>query len=572
MSIILTGDGVSRGICIGNAIVVNKDNIDYAPSFIDKSEAFNEKEKFLNALSRLKKEYKKSSDKIKNNQTITKLMDMQLSFIEDIDFKKNVLNKIKNNLYTASWSISSEYLAIKKSFDDVKDKYIRERLIDIKQMIMSLIELLQSNEKMNNFNNKSIKGKIIVTEEITPKDVIDIYHNKGIGVISSHGSKSSHSAILSKSLSLPMIVKVESSTNVIKNNDQLIIDPENQLIIINPNQFERQYFKKNQLTKNNLIKSFKKNSSKKAITKDKIEIDVLSNLELSEEVKLLKDNSDGIGLFRTEYLYMNRDDLPTEKEQVLAYKKVFKKLKNKPVTIRTLDIGSDKEVSENIQVGQIAKNPALGLRGIRYSLSEKNIFKTQIKAMLISAYNSNLRILIPMITSLDEIIKAKELINDAKLELNKEKRKYNDNFDLGIMIEVPASAIQASLLSKHVDFMSIGTNDLVQYILATDRIDDEVADLYDPTNPAVLSIIKEVINSCKKSRIDVSVCGEMAGEKMYTKLLLGLGLRSFSMHPQVIPEIKNIIMNTNVRMLRKKTNAILQCSDYNKRMRLIETL
>ncbi|MEC8078095.1 MAG: phosphoenolpyruvate--protein phosphotransferase [Pseudomonadota bacterium] len=572
MSIILTGDGVSRGICIGNAIVVNKDNIDYAPSFIDKSEAFNEKEKFLNALSRLKKEYKKSSDKIKNNQTITKLMDMQLSFIEDIDFKKNVLNKIKNNLYTASWSISSEYLAIKKSFDDVKDKYIRERLIDIKQMIMSLIELLQSNEKMNNFNNKSIKGKIIVTEEITPKDVIDIYHNKGIGVISSHGSKSSHSAILSKSLSLPMIVKVESSTNVIKNNDQLIIDPENQLIIINPNQFERQYFKKNQLTKNNLIKSFKKNSSKKAITKDKIEIDVLSNLELSEEVKLLKDNSDGIGLFRTEYLYMNRDDLPTEKEQVLAYKKVFKKLNNKPVTIRTLDIGSDKEVSENIQVGQIAKNPALGLRGIRYSLSEKNIFKTQIKAMLVAAYNSNLRILIPMITSLDEIMKAKELINDAKLELNKEKRKYNDNFDLGIMIEVPASAIQASLLSKHVDFMSIGTNDLVQYILATDRIDDEVADLYDPTNPAVLSMIKEVINSCKKSRVDVSVCGEMAGEKMYTKLLLGLGLRSFSMHPQVIPEIKNIIMNTNVRMLRKKTNAILQCSDYNKRMRLIETL
>ena len=451
-------------------------------------------------------------------------------------FKKN-----KNNLYTASWSISSEYLAIKKSFDDVKDKYIRERLIDIKQMIMSLIELLQSNEKMNNFNNKSIKGKIIVTEEITPKDVIDIYHNKGIGVISSHGSKSSHSAILSKSLSLPMIVKVESSTNVIKNNDQLIIDPENQLIIINPNQFERQYFKKNQLTKNNLIKSFKKNSSKKAITKDKIEIDVLSNLELSEEVKLLKDNSDGIGLFRTEYLYMNRDDLPTEKEQVLAYKKVFKKLNNKPVTIRTLDIGSDKEVSENIQVGQIAKNPALGLRGIRYSLSEKNIFKTQIKAMLVAAYNSNLRILIPMITSLDEIIKAKELINDAKLELNKEKRKYNDNFDLGIMIEVPASAIQASLLSKHVDFMSIGTNDLVQYILATDRIDDEVADLYDPTNPAVLSMIKEVINSCKKSRVDVSVCGEMAGEKMYTKLLLGLGLRSFSMHPQVIPRLKTLL-------------------------------
>ena len=319
----------------------------------------------------------------------------------------------------------------------------------------------------------------------------------------------------------------------------------------------------------NLLKS---NNSKLTYFKDRKKIGVMCNLELSEEVKLLNMDSDGIGLFRTEYLYMNRDDLPTEHEQVQAYKKVFKKLDGKPVTLRTLDIGSDKEVSENIKVGQIAKNPALGLRGIRYSLNEKNIFKVQIKAMLRANQDGNLRILIPMITTLDEIVKAKKLIEDAKSELEREKKTYNDKYQIGIMIEVPASAIQANILCKYVDFMSIGTNDLVQYILAIDRIDDEVTSLYDPTNPAVLFLIKQVIEVCNKSKTNITVCGEMAGEKLYTKLLLGLGLTSFSMHPQAIPEIKNIIAQTDVTKIKSKVNAILKCNDFHLRSQLIESL
>ena len=572
MSIILTGDGVSRGICIGQALIVYKDNIDYTPSFITKTQIKIETKKFLNALDKLKKEYQKSTNKIINNKAIIKLMNMQLSFLEDDTFKNNVLNKISNELYSASWSISSEYNTMKKSFNDIEDKYIKERLIDIKQMIISLLEVLRSGEKLNTFNNKNIKNKIIITDEITPKDVIDIHHNKGLGVISSHGSRTSHSAILSRSLSLPMIVRVESSVSMIKNSDQLIMDPDNEVIVINPNELELKYFKRIQSQKKSLIKSFEEKANKKAVTKDRIKIDVMSNLELSEEVKLFEDNSDGIGLFRTEYLYMNRDDLPTESEQYQAYKKVFNKLHDKPVTLRTLDIGSDKEVSENIKVGQIAKNPALGLRGIRYSLYERNLFKTQIKAMLRAGIKGNLRILIPMITSLDEINSAKYLIEEAKQELEKEKKAYNNKYQLGIMIEVPASAIQADVLSNHVDFMSIGTNDLVQYILAIDRIDDEVTTLYDPTNPAVLLLIKQVIETCKKSNISVTVCGEMAGEKLYTKLLLGLGLTSFSMHPQAIPEIKNIIRLTDIKSLRTKIKAILKCNDLVKRNNLIKLL
>ena len=572
MSIIFKGLSVSRGICIGKAILINKDDIDYAPSFIKKSQIKSETKRFLKSLASIKDEYSKSRDKIKNNLPMAKLMDTQLFFIGDQDFQTHVIEKIEHNLYTANWAITLEYKNIKKSFDEIKDKYIKERLIDIKQMVISLLDLLQTNKKQNIFSKASLENRLIVTDEITPKDIIDIYQNKGLGVITSHGSKSSHSAILSKSLSLPMIVKAESSKEIIQDDDIIIMDLDNEIIILDPDQFEIEYYKSVQSRKSSIQKGLRKVLKKKSFTDDGIKINIMSNLELSDEIKFLDNNCDGVGLFRTEYLYMNRDDLPSEREQISAYGKIFKAMKNKPVTLRTLDIGSDKEVSENIKVGDIAKNPALGLRGIRYSLAEKNIFQTQIKAMLRAGYNNSLRILIPMITSLNEIIKTKELINNAKLELKKERKKFTNKYDLGIMIEVPACALQADELAKHVDFMSIGTNDLIQYTLAIDRIDDEVSSLYDPTNPAVLSLIKKVIESCNKSSIDVTVCGEMAGEKSYTKLLLGLGLESFSMHPQAIPEVKDIILNSNINKIKRKVNAILKSNDRFLREKLISNL
>ena len=572
MSIIIKGLSVSTGICIGKATLISKDDINYAPSFIKKSQVKTETKRFLKSLASIKEEYKKSREKIKDNLPMAKLIETQLFFIEDQDFQMHIIEMIENNLYTANWAIAIEYKSIKKSFDDIKDKYIKERLIDIKQMVMSLLDLLQSNKKENIYSKISLENKVVITDEITPKDVIDIYQKQGSGVITSHGSKSSHSAILSKSLSLPMIVKAESSKEVIRDNDDIIMDLDNEIIIVNPDQFELEYFKGIQSHRYSLQKSLRKVLKKKSLTDDGIKINIMSNLELSDEVKFLNNNCDGIGLYRTEYLYMNRNDLPSEKEQMSVYAKVFKAMKNKPVTLRTLDIGSDKEVSENIKVGDIAKNPALGLRGIRYSLAEKNIFQTQIKAMLRAGYNNSLRILIPMITSLNEIIKTKELINNAKLELKKERKKFTNKYDLGIMIEVPACALQADELAKHVDFMSIGTNDLIQYTLAIDRIDDEVSSLYDPTNPAVLSLIKKVIESCNKSSIDVTVCGEMAGEKSYTKLLLGLGLESFSMHPQAIPEVKDIILNSNINKIKRKVNAILKTNDRFLREKLISNL
>ena len=572
MSLIINGESISKGICIGQAVRIDKNNIDYAPSYIKKSQIPKEVEKFKKSLVSIREGYEKSRDKVKDNTTITKLIETQLHFIEDKSFQKNITKKIKNNLYTANWSIATEYQKIENEFERIEDKYIRERLIDIKQMVISLLDILRDNKNSSNLKKVNLKNKIIITDEITPKEIIDIYYNHASGVITSHGSKSSHSAILSKSLSLPMMVKADSLNNIIKDNDMLIMYSENNQIIINPNQNEIKYFKSLHDKNTSYEQSLKKVLKKKSITSDGKIIKIMSNIELSEEVKFLDNNCDGIGLYRTEYLYMNRCSLPSEEEQVLAYKKVFKSMIKKTVTIRTLDIGSDKEVSENIKAGDIAKNPALGLRGIRYSLVEKKIFKTQIKAMLRAGYNKKLRILIPMITNVNEIYMAKEIINEAQIELKNERKKFTEEYMLGIMVEVPACALQADILSKHIDFMSIGTNDLVQYTLAIDRIDDEVSNLYDPTEPAVLNLIKKVIDSCNKAGIDVSVCGEMAGEAFYTKVLLGLGLTSFSMHPQAIPEVKSIILNSDTKMIRKTINKVLKCDNRIIRENLIRNL
>jgi phosphotransferase system enzyme I (PtsI) len=572
MSLIINGESLSKGICIGQAIHIDKNNIDYAPSHIKKSQIPKEIEKFKKSLIKIREGYENSRDKVKDNATITKLIETQLHFIEDKSFQKSITKKIKDNLYTANWSIATEYQKIENEFERVEDKYIKERLIDIKQMVISLLDILRDNKSGSNLKKVNLRNKIIITDEITPKEIIDIYYNHASGVITSHGSKSSHSAILSKSLSLPMMVKADASKNIIKDNDVLIMYSENNEIIINPNQNEIKYFKSLDNKNTSLERGLKKVLKKKSITTDDKIIKIMSNIELSEEVKFLDNNCDGIGLYRTEYLYMNRSNLPSEEEQVLAYKKVFKRMIKKPVTIRTLDIGSDKEVSENIKAGDIAKNPALGLRGIRYSLVEKNIFKTQIKAMLRAGYNKKLRILIPMITNVNEIFMAREIIKQAQTELKNERKDFTDKYLLGIMVEVPACALQADTLSKHIDFMSIGTNDLVQYTLAIDRIDDEVSNLYDPTEPAVLNLIKKVIDACNKAEIDVSVCGEMAGETFYTKVLLGLGLTSFSMHPQVIPEVKSIILNSDTNKIRKAINKVLKCDNRIDRENLIRNL
>ena len=573
--IILKGLPVSKGIAIGRSYVIEHGKNIIKEKYIKKNQIRNELIKLDDAIkstiSNLKKIKDKINPSVKNN--IGLLFDTHIMLVNDTGFIGNIKNRIKNNLNSPDWAIYSEYLSIKESFDDIDDTYIKQRIDDVSHVVNMILKNFKIKKTTKSNKKKNLEDLIIVTDDLSPADVVIASDSNSLGIISTFGGRSSHSSILTRSLELPSIVGVKSALNIIKNDDELIMDGEQGVVIINPDSKIKDYYtdlQKNQAEKKKILSNIVKRNN---LTLDKTKIDIMANLELPQELKIINDKKvDGVGLFRTEYLYVDRDDFPSEQEQYDAYKKIVKKMGNSPIYFRTLDIGADKEVPENIKTGSIARNPALGLRGIRYSLNFNSIFINQIKAILRASHAGNIKIMLPMITTLSEIYKAKELIKIAKETLVKEKKKFDKKIQIGIMVEVPSCAVLANRFAKHVDFFSIGTNDLVQYTLAIDRVDDEVNYLYNPVNSAVLYLIKTIISAGIKNKIPVSLCGEMAGDPNYTRLLLGLGLKSFSMHPSAIPEVKNIIINSDLTKLEKLSKKIVSCDSSIEKNKLIKKL
>ena len=573
--IILKGLPVSKGIAIGRGYVIEHGKNIVKEKYIKKNQVRDELKKLDDAIkstiSNLKKIKDKINPSIKNN--IGLLFDTHIMLVNDTGFIGNIKNRIKNNLNSPEWAIYSEYLSIKESFDDIDDTYIKQRIDDVNHVVSMILKSFKIKKTTKSNKKKNLEDLIIVTDDLSPADVVIASDSNSLGIISTYGGRSSHSSILTRSLELPSIVGVKSALNIIKNDDELIMDGEQGVVIINPDSKIKDYYtnlQKNQAEKKKILSNVVKRNN---LTLDKTKIDIMANLELPQELKIINDKKvDGIGLFRTEYLYVDRDDFPSEQEQFNAYKKIVQKMGNSPIYFRTLDIGADKEVPENIKTGTIARNPALGLRGIRYSLNYNSIFINQIKAILRASHAGNIKIMLPMITTLSEIYKAKELIKIAKDTLVKEKKKFDKKIQVGIMVEVPSCAVLADRFAKHVDFFSIGTNDLVQYTLAIDRVDDEVNYLYNPVNSAVLYLIKTIISAGIKNKIPVSLCGEMAGDPNYTRLLLGLGLKSFSMHPSAIPEVKNIIINSDLTKLDKLSKKIVSCDSSIEKNKLIQKL
>ena len=573
--IILKGLPVSKGIAIGRSYVIEHGKNIVKEKYIKKNQIHDELIKLDDAIestiSNLKKIKDKINPSVKNN--IGLLFDTHIMLVKDTGFIGNIKNRIKNNLNSPDWAIYSEYLSIKESFDDIDDAYIKQRIDDVSHVVNMILKSFKIKKTTKSNKKKNLEDLIIVTDDLSPADVVIASDSNSLGIISTFGGRSSHSSILTRSLELPSIVGVKSALNIIKNDDELIMDGEQGVVIINPDSKIKDHYtdlQKNQAEKKKILSSIVKKNN---LTLDKTKIDIMANLELPQELKIINDKKvDGVGLFRTEYLYVDRDDFPSEQEQYDAYKKIVKKMGNSPIYFRTLDIGADKEVPENIKTGSIARNPALGLRGIRYSLNYNSIFINQIKAILRASHAGNIKIMLPMITTLSEIYKAKELIKIAKANLVKEKKKFDKKIQVGIMVEVPSCAVLADRFAKHVDFFSIGTNDLVQYTLAIDRVDDEVNYLYNPVNSAVLYLIKTIISAGIKNKIPVSLCGEMAGDPNYTRLLLGLGLKSFSMHPSAIPEVKNIIINSDLTKLDKLSKKIISCDSSIEKNNLIKKL
>ena len=573
--IIIQGLTVSKGIILGQCKLLQHGQSDYRKEKIKNNQVPRELKRLDSAKRKSLVELKKIKNKLKPNvrKNIGMFLDTHIMLINDKNFTRNVKKNIKDKLLCADWAIYEEYLSIKSSFDGMRDLYIKQRIEDINHIVKLLLKNLKKNQKSVGTGLSSLGGFIVVTDDLSPADVLVAHQTKCVALISEFGGRSSHSSILSRGLEIPSIVGVKNALSTLKNDDEVILDGNHGIIIINPDQEAKRYYRRLQRDDISKKKKLSLIMNKDCFSSDNQRIEIMANLELPQEMKILtKKKFDGIGLFRTEYLYTDRTDFPTEAEQVTGYKKIVQKMKDKPVVFRTLDIGADKEIPENIKSGSIARNPALGLRGIRYSLNNQKIFLNQVKAILRAGYYGNVKIMLPMITTLSEIIHAKNLIELAKEHLRKRKLKFSNSVDVGIMVEVPSCAVLSSKFAEHVDFLSIGTNDLVQYTLAIDRVDDEVNYLYDPYNNAVLNLIKNVIESGIKQKIQVSLCGEMAGDIQFTRLLLGMGLKSFSMHPSAIPEVKEIILKTDIRSLEKLSAKIINCIDSKEKHELIKKL
>ncbi|WMC19740.1 MAG: phosphoenolpyruvate--protein phosphotransferase [Enterobacteriaceae bacterium PC38] len=546
----ISGISVSKGIALGKALLFKKQKIKINQINIFKHEINKEIQNFyfgrnktIEQLKQIKQINKNKIDKDKEN-----IFNSHIMILDDYEFEKEIINLIKKQLISADYAveiiINKQIETIKK----IKNDYLKERINDLNDIKN---RLLKNILKLNIIDLNFIKNEvIIVSKDLTPSEIAQINLNKVLGFIIELGGVTSHTTIIAKSLELPTIINVYNITNKIKNNDYIILDSINNKIYINPNINIINSIKKEKKKYINEKKKLQKIKNLKTITLDGRKISLLSNICNPKDINIFKQyGSEGIGLYRTEFLFMNRNVLPNENEQYKSYKYIVKKLKNKPINIRIIDIGGDKNVSYlNIPKEE---NPFLGWRAIRMLIDCKKILYTQIRAILLSSYYGNIKIIFPMVTSIEEIKYLKYELNNIKKILTIDKKKFNKKILIGVMIETPASALIIKDIIKEIDFISIGTNDLTQYTFAVDRNNKLVSHLYNSLSPQILKLIKKIIYYTHKQNKYVSICGELASDENATLLLLGMGLDEFSMNTNYIPYIKNIIIKNKFSDAKK---------------------
>jgi len=448
------------------------------------------------------------------------------------------------------------------AFEQMEDPYLRSRRDDVEHVAARILRVLTKSD--HGAVPKAVspsEPQIVVADDLTPADIILMSRQNVVAFITEYGGPLSHTAILARSLGMPAVVGVHHASRLLQEDEMLIVDGEPGHAVASPDGIALSFYnakKQKQLAARAALGKLK---DKPAVSRDGVKITLLANIELPEDAKqAARMGAEGVGLYRTEFLYMNRKDLPDEDEQYDAYARVIASVKG-PITIRTLDLGADKQVDSGRHGGSTPNNPALGLRAIRLCLREPDMFRTQLRALLRASVHGAVKIMLPMISSLQEFRQASAVIEGARAALKRENKAVADNVEVGAMIEIPAAAIAAPILARQAKFFSIGTNDLIQYTLAIDRVDDEVNYLYDPLNPAVLQLIRMTIQAGEKAGIPVAMCGEMAGDPRFTRLLLGLGLTEFSMHPTSVLEVKRQIIESDVALLRERVAQILEGTD-----------
>jgi len=560
MSLALSGTGVSRGIALGKAHILHRGQIEIPEYVVPKEFVHDEIARLKNALLTASTQLKAIRKHIPKNTPadIDSFIDAHLLMIQDSMLSDEPINMIKQQQCNAEWALKQQRDLLVKVFDEMEDPYLRTRKDDIDHVVNRVLGLLLDESARASDVDSRLKGAILIADDLSPADTVLMQHFGIAGFITEFGGPTSHTSILARGLGVPAIVGLHNARRFLKENEDIIIDGRTGTVLADVGENTAKYYRRRQRQEKKRINELKELKGKPAITTDNQTIRLHANIELPEDIPAVrKVAAEGIGLYRTEFLYMNRDDFPSEEEQFKVYKKVIKSLKGASVTIRTFDLGADKQVDGATASKQAGTNPALGLRAVRLCLRDTEMFMPQLRAILRASAYGPVRIMIPMLSNLTELHQVKQLIDDAKLELDREGKTYADVIPLGGMIEIPAAALAANQFAKQLDFLSIGTNDLIQYTLAIDRIDDEVSYLYEPLHPAVLQLIHMSIRAANKAKIPISMCGEMAGDPHFTRLLLGLGLREFSMHPSALLEVKRIVNSSDTREYEKPARKTL---------------
>ncbi|MDR2881370.1 MAG: phosphoenolpyruvate--protein phosphotransferase [Azoarcus sp.] len=561
MSFTIHGLPVSQGIAIGHAHLVSHALLEVNHYQIAARHIKAELERFDNAVTSVEAELlnlKASAATAQPHSEVGAFIDLQRMMLEDPVLVEAARNKIKEHHYNAEWALVQQMESVVEQFRQIEDPYLRERKADVVQVVERLVKALLGDPGPLPPKRKDKFGTVIVAHDLSPADTIG-FRDHIAGFITDIGGPTSHTAIVARNLGIPAVVGLRHIRNLLRANELIIVDGTRGIAIVDPDESVVEEYMLRRASLELERSKLKRLRDTPAATLGGEIIQLLANISGPQDMPQIKDiNADGVGLFRTEFLFIDRDTLPDEDEQYEIYRSVVKAASGKPVTARTFDLGADKTLAGS---SQSEPNPALGLRAVRYSLAEPKIFLTQLRALLRASAHGKLQIMIPMLMHTDEIEQTLTLIGKAKEELREEKIKFNEKLPVGGMVEVPAAALALGMFVRHLDFLSIGTNDLIQYTLAVDRGNESVVRLYDPLHPAVLKLISSTIQAAQRAELPVSVCGEMAGTSAYTLLLLGMGLRSFSMHPARILEIKQQILRADLAEITPKVQRILKLDE-----------
>jgi phosphotransferase system enzyme I (PtsI) len=572
MNFVLHGAAVSAGITIGHAHLVSSARLEVAHYEIPEASVPAELFRFDAALARAKQELTALEAHVPADapHEVGAFVNLHRMILDDSSLSQAPRELIRERRCNAEWALVQQMEKLVEQFEEMEDAYLRERRDDIQQVVERILKALIGGHGLAETQTSDERELIVVAHDLSPADMILFKRHHFGGFVTDVGGVTSHTAIVARSLSIPALVGLHHARHMIREGELLIVDGNHGVLIVQPDPLvlaEYQLLRSQYELERTKLKRLK---GTRAATLDGTPVELFANIELPEDTEQAKAvGAQGVGLFRTEYLFMNRKELPSEDEQYEAYREVAKAMGTKPVVIRTLDIGADKALDGN---GTTMPNPALGLRAIRYCLAEPQLFLAQLRAILRASAHGRVRILLPMVAHAHEIDQSLALLQQAKQQLDDRGVPYNATVQVGGMIEIPAAALALPMFMKRLDFLSLGTNDLIQYTLAIDRTDDAVAHLYDPLHPAVLHLISHTIQTANRGGVPVAVCGEMAGDATLTRLLLGMGLRTFSMHPAQLLAIKERVVRASIGDAHALVQRVLRSTDPTKTRELLGKL